>query len=95
MRERKGLTLTRNAKYYSYGEVIYKRTNDIPFGCCGEYTDSESGPIYLRNRYYEPASTENGTKTAKIEEMKSQLPDAGLNFYAAYGVRTPKERTDY
>ena len=56
MRERKGLTLTRNAKYYSYGEVIYKRTNDIPFGYCGEYTDDESGLIYLRNRYYDPTT---------------------------------------
>ena len=25
-----------------------------PFGYCGEYTDSESGLIYLRNRYYSP-----------------------------------------
>ena len=27
-----------------------------PFGFCGEYTDSESGLIYLRNRYYDPST---------------------------------------
>ena len=25
-----------------------------PFGYCGEYTDSETGFVYLRNRYYDP-----------------------------------------
>ena len=26
----------------------------IPFGYCGEYTDDETGFVYLRNRYYDP-----------------------------------------
>ena len=29
---------------------------DAPFGYCGEYTDSESGFVYLRNRYYDPST---------------------------------------
>ncbi|MDP4118447.1 MAG: RHS repeat-associated core domain-containing protein [Bacillota bacterium] len=31
-------------------------TDTNPFRYCGEYTDAESGMIYLRNRYYEPDS---------------------------------------
>ena len=29
---------------------------DAPFGYCGEYTDKESGLVYLRNRYYDPST---------------------------------------
>ena len=43
--------------YDAYGNI----TEDIgivdaPFGYCGEYTDSESGFVYLRNRYYDPST---------------------------------------
>ena len=31
-------------------------TGDAPFGYCGEYTDKESGLVYLRNRYYDPST---------------------------------------
>jgi RHS repeat-associated protein len=29
---------------------------NTPFGYAGEYTDSETGFLYLRARYYDPAS---------------------------------------
>ena len=29
---------------------------DAPFGYCGEYTDKESGLVYLRNRYYDSST---------------------------------------
>ncbi len=52
---------TEGVKLNSNGEktVIYqwKSENEKvhnPFGYCGEYTDPETGFIYLRNRYYDP-----------------------------------------
>ena len=38
--------------YRAYGIGIVGTPD--PFGYCGEYTDSETGLIYLRNRYYDP-----------------------------------------
>ena len=40
--------------YDAYGNQVQGETPD-PFGYCGEYYDSETGLIYLRNRYYEPS----------------------------------------
>ena len=40
--------------YDAYGNQIHGETPD-PFGYCGEYYDSETGLIYLRNRYYDPS----------------------------------------
>ena len=42
------------AIYDAFGNKIIGSIND-PFGYCGEYLDSESGLIYLRNRYYAPS----------------------------------------
>ena len=38
--------------YRAYGIGIVGTPD--PFGYCGEYTDTETGLIYLRNRYYDP-----------------------------------------
>ncbi len=38
--------------YDAYGNIISGELSDS-FGYCGEYRDSESGLIYLRNRYYD------------------------------------------
>lgn len=44
-------------RYDAYGNVVEgSNVNDTPFGYCGEYTDSESGLVYLRNRYYDSTS---------------------------------------
>ncbi len=43
--------------YDSFGNVL-KADGSMqtdPFRYCGEYTDTESGLIYLRNRYYDPS----------------------------------------
>ena len=44
-----------SADYDAFGNVIMGAIED-PFGYCGEYLDSESGLIYLRNRYYDSAT---------------------------------------
>ena len=42
------------ADYDAFGNS-YQGSRNTPFGYCGEYVDSESGNVYLRNRYYDPA----------------------------------------
>ena len=47
-----------------------------PFRYCGEYTDDETGLVYLRNRYYDPA----------IGRFITEDPAKdGLNWYAYCG----------
>ena len=41
--------------YDNYGNNITEQITDMPFGYAGEYTDEETGLIYLRNRYYDPS----------------------------------------
>ena len=41
--------------YDAYGNQLQGDAPD-PFGYCGEYYDSETGLIYLRNRYYDPTT---------------------------------------
>ena len=41
--------------YTAYGEPISENASiQNPFGYTGEYTDAETGLVYLRNRYYDP-----------------------------------------
>ena len=43
--------------YDAYGNITEDiGIGDAPFGYCGEYTDSESGLVYLRNRYYDTST---------------------------------------
>ena len=79
--------------YDAYGNQLQGDAPD-PFGYCGEYYDSETGLIYLRNRYYDPATsrmlsedthwnTNNmiyGDKEYKAEEIK--VPDLAVIMQA-------------
>ncbi|MGN0182836.1 MAG: RHS repeat-associated core domain-containing protein [Candidatus Ornithomonoglobus sp.] len=44
-----------STEYDAFGNIISGALSDS-FGYCGEYLDSESGLIYLRNRYYDSAT---------------------------------------
>ena len=44
-----------NYQYDAFGNIMSETSPD-PFGYCGEYLDSESGLIYLRNRYYDSST---------------------------------------
>ena len=61
-------------EYSAFGKEMTGNTYAYnPFGYCGEYRDSESGFIYLRNRYYDPS----------IGRFISEDPiKDGLNWYA-------------
>ena len=53
-----GITITKTYEYDAYGVEKNPDANDTnPFRYCGEYFDSESESIYLRNRYYSPLSS--------------------------------------
>ena len=39
----------------AYGNRTEENTMHNPFRYCGEYMDSETGLIYLRNSYYDPS----------------------------------------
>ncbi len=46
---------THDYTYSAYGEATGENVHTVnPFGYTGEYTDTETGLIYLRNRYYDP-----------------------------------------
>ena len=57
-----------NYRYDAFGNVLSDSEPDR-FGYCGEFLDSESGLIYLRNRYYDTATgrfiTEDPVKDGK------------------------------
>ena len=61
--------------YDAFGNQ-WKGTQSDPFGYCGEYYDSESGLVYLRNRYYDSASGRFITE----DPIKD-----GLNWYSYCG----------
>ena len=71
--------------YTAYGEIKYNSTdNTNPFTYCGEYTDVETGLVYLRNRYYDP----------ELGRFLTQDPiKDGLNWYA-YCNGDPVNRID-
>ena len=50
-----GFVINEPYSYDAFGNIISQDTPD-PFGYCGEYRDSESGLIYLRNRYYDSST---------------------------------------
>ena len=53
-----GGVVTKTYNYDAYGVEKNPDANDTnPFRYCGEYFDSESESIYLRNRYYSPLSS--------------------------------------
>ena len=57
VQQNRGTVAENITRYDAYGnKVESSNVNDVPFGYCGEYLDSESGLIYLRNRYYDSES---------------------------------------
>ena len=72
-----GSTVSQSYDYDAYGLQKEESTSDAnPLRYCGEYTDEETGFIYLRNRYYDPST----------ERFISEDPaQDGTNWYAYCG----------
>ena len=49
-------TITKNYLYDAFGNEQTGAADTNPFRYAGEYRDSETGNIYLRNRYYDPST---------------------------------------
>ena len=61
-----------NYSYDAFGNLQTDNENINPFLYCGEYTDAETGMIYLRNRYYDPT-------TGRF--ITEDIAHDGLNWY--------------
>ena len=79
-------TVTKTYDYDAYGNELSRDLNDAnPFRYCGEYFDTETGFIYLRARYYDPAIG----RFTSVDPAKD-----GLNWYA-YCDNDPVNYVDY
>ena len=77
--------MIKSYQYDAFGNQLNKTENDNnPFRYNGEYTDDETGNIYLRNRYYAP----NIGRFTQEDPIKD-----GLNWYAYCG-NNPVNKTD-
>jgi RHS repeat-associated protein len=82
-----GVLLT-NPQYDAWG--MPKGAAPTPFGFTGEYTDAQSGLVYLRARWYDPTS---GTLLGRDPFAGSQKSPYSLHDYQ-YGLSNPVRYTD-
>ncbi len=69
-------TVVASRDYDGYGNpTVTSGSVRTPFGYSGEYTDAESGLVYLRARYYDPLTQQFLTK----DTMLTQLPYSYIN----------------
>ena len=74
-------------EYDAYGQRTSTTYN--PFGYTGEYTDQESGLIYLRARYYDPSTQQFLTVDpllASTEEAYAYVGES-IRFHLSAGFR--------
>jgi RHS repeat-associated protein len=78
--------ITSTVTYDPYGQVT-SRTGGTPtpFGYAGEYTDAETGFVYLRARHYDPATGEFLQLDPKVD---------GTNQPYLYGAGSPGDHVD-
>ena len=71
--------ITKNYDYDAFGnETNPDATDDNPFRYCGEYFDKETGTIYLRARYYDPATSRMLSEDSYTGDIRDPL---SLNLY--------------
>jgi RHS repeat-associated protein len=77
------------ATYNAYGQTTSTTGTTTPLGYDGQYTDPETGLIYLRARYYDPSSGQFITRdpaTSITTEPYSFASDSPLNFTDPTGL---------
>jgi RHS repeat-associated protein len=83
-------TVQNTYDYDAYGKVLTTTgTLQNPFGYTGEYTDGESGLVYLRARYYDPATQQFLTvdpMLASTEQAYAYVGGSPTNFRDPWGL---------
>jgi len=78
--------ITKNYDYDAFGnETNPDATDTNPFRYCGEYFDKETGTIYLRARYYDPATSRMLSEDSYTGDIRDPL---SLNLYT-YSANNP------
>lgn len=78
--------ITETRTYDPYGKLTASTgTAATPFGYAGEYTDPESGHLYLRARYYDPTTAQFLTRDPLVDVTQSPY---------GYAANSPLNRTD-
>jgi RHS repeat-associated protein len=81
-------TVTKDYRYDAFGvEVDPQGTDTNPWRYCGEYWDRETGTVYLRARYYDPATSRMLTEDS-VQFIAHKMPNGqelvdplSLNLY--------------
>jgi RHS repeat-associated protein len=75
-------TVTGKCSYSAYGTPTCEGTSTTPLGYDAQYTSSDTGLVYLRNRIYDPATAQSLTMdplTALTGEPYTYADDNPLN----------------
>lgn len=86
------------AAYDPYGKLTTSTGMTTAFGYAGQYTDPETGFVYLRNRFYEPATAQFLTidpAVALTREPYAYVQNDPLNATDATGLVPTQENTGY
>jgi RHS repeat-associated protein len=80
-------TVTGKCTYNAYGTPTCEGTSTTPLGYDGQYTNSDTGLIYLRNRVYDPA-TAQFLSVDPLDEGASTLAHATGEQYVVAALRS-------
>jgi RHS repeat-associated protein len=75
--------------YDAYGNRTSTGSSSVPFGYTGQYTDSDTGLIYLRARYYDPVTGQFLTRDPLEEQTRQPYSYAGddpINYVDPNGL---------
>ena len=79
-------TVTGKCSYAAYGTPTCEGAATTPLGFDGQYTNSDTGLVYLRNRVYDPA-TAQFLSVDPLDEGSSTLAHATARQYVAAAMR--------
>jgi RHS repeat-associated protein len=80
-------TVTGKCTYGAYGAPTCEGTTTTPLGYDGQYTSSDTGLVYLRNRVYDPATAQFLT-VDPLDEGASMLAHATGEQYVVAALRS-------